>query len=169
MTDNLSNETGICDMLGFITFITGMVMLIAYFIKSKKYKKYFKNTSRNELNMINSQLSSKDSFNYKDLKLFLTDNYIVSYINNFYAVKYEDVLWIYEHIQRVNGFRAYTAILVMDKKFKLHTIVQTSLNTKAKKESFNEIFETVANKNENILVGYTKENRDKIRNMKKKK
>ena len=57
----------------------------------------------------------------------------------------------------------------MDKKFKLHTIVQTSLNTKAKKESFNEIFETVANKNENILVGYTKENRDKIRNMKKKK
>lgn len=169
MTDNLSNETGICDMLGFITFITGMVMLIAYFIKAKKYKKYFKNTSRNELNMINSQLNSKDSFNYKDLKLFLTDNYIVSYINNFYAVKYEDVLWIYEHIQRVNGFRAYTAILVMDKKFKLHTIVQTSLNTKAKKESFNEIFETISNKNENILVGYTKENRDKIKNMKKKK
>lgn len=60
MTDNLSNETGICDMLGFITFITGMVMLIAYFIKAKKYKKYFKNTSRNELNMINSQLNSKD-------------------------------------------------------------------------------------------------------------
>ena len=159
LTDNLSNETGICDMLGFITFITGMVMLIAY----------FKNTSRNELNMINSQLNSKDSFNYKDLKLFLTDNYIVSYINNFYAVKYEDVLWIYEHIQRVNGFRTYTAILVMDKKFKLHTIVQTSLNTKAKKESFNEIFETISNKNENILVGYTKENRDKIKNMKKKK
>ena len=42
MTDNLSNETGICDMLGFIAFITGMVMLIAYFIKAKKYKKYFK-------------------------------------------------------------------------------------------------------------------------------
>ena len=42
LTDNLSNETGICDMLGFITFITGMVMLIAYFIKAKKYKKYFK-------------------------------------------------------------------------------------------------------------------------------
>ena len=60
-------------------------------------------------------------------------------------------------------------ILVMDKNFKLHTIVQTSLNTKAKKESFNEIFETISNKNENILVGYTKENRDKIRNMKKKK
>lgn len=169
LTDNFSNETGICDMLGFITFITGMVMLIAYFIKAKKYKKYFKSTSRNELNMINSQLNSKDSFNYKDLKLFLTDNYIVSYINNFYAVKYEDVLWIYEHIQRVNGFRTYTAILVMDKKFKLHTIVQTSLNTKAKKESFNEIFETISNKNENILIGYTKENRDKIRNMKKKK
>ena len=103
--------------------------------------------------------------------LFL--NYIraifVSYINNFYAVKYEDVLWIYEHIQRVNGFRAYTAILVMDKNFKLHTIVQTSLNTKAKKESFNEIIETISNKNENILMGYTKENRDKIKNMKKKK
>ena len=169
MTDNTSAEGSMCIMFGFLAFLIGMVMLIAYFIKAKKYKKYFKNTSRNELNMINSQLNSKDSFNYKDLKLFLTDNYIVSYINNFYAVKYEDVLWIYEHIQRVNGFRAYTAILVMDKSFKLHTIVQTSLNTKAKKESFNEIFETISNKNENILVGYTKENRDKIRNMKKKK
>lgn len=47
LTDNFSNETGICDMLGFIIFITGMVMLIAYFIKAKKYKKYFKSTSRN--------------------------------------------------------------------------------------------------------------------------
>ena len=169
MTGNISKKENICIMLGFITFITGMVMLIAYFIKARKYKKYFKITSRNELNIINSQLNSKDSFNYKDLKLFLTDNYIVSYINNFYAVKYEDVLWIYEHIQRVNGFRAYTAILVMDKNFKLHTIVQTSLNTKAKKESFDEIIETISNKNENILMGYTKENRDKIKNMKKKK
>lgn len=169
MTGNISKKENICIMLGFITFITGMVILIAYFIKAKKYKKYFKSTSRNELNIINSQLNSKDSFNYKDLKLFLTDNYIVSYINNFYAVKYEDVLWIYEHIQRVNGFRAYTAILVMDKNFKLHTIVQTSLNTKAKKESFDEIIETISNKNKNILMGYTKENRDKIKNMKKKK
>ena len=57
----------------------------------------------------------------------------------------------------------------MDKNFKLHTIVQTSLNTKAKKESFNEIFEIISNKNKNILMGYTKENRDKIKNMKKKK
>ena len=169
MTGNISKKENICIMLGFITFITGMVMLISYFIKAKKYKKYFKSTSRNELNIINSQLNSKDSFNYKDLKLFLTDNYIVSYINNFYAVKYEDVLWIYEHIQRVNGFRAYTAILVMDKNFKLHTIVQTSLNTKAKKESFDEIIETISNKNKNILMGYTKENRDKIKNMKRKK
>ena len=169
MTDNTSGEGSMCIMFGFLAFITGMAMLIAYFIKAKHYKKYFKNTSRNELNMINSELNSKDAFNYKDLKLFLTDNYIVSYINNFYAIKYEDVLWIYEYIQRVNGFRAYTAILVMDKKFKLRTIVQTSLNTKAKKESFNEIFETIANKNKNILVGYTKENRDQIRNMKKKK
>ena len=57
----------------------------------------------------------------------------------------------------------------MDKNFKLHTIVQTSLNTKAKKESFDEIIETISNKNKNILMGYTKENRDKIKNMKKKK
>lgn len=42
MTDNLSNETGICDMLGFITFITGMIMLIAYFIKSKNIKNILK-------------------------------------------------------------------------------------------------------------------------------
>lgn len=158
MTKEYSSSTNILIVIGFIALLVGIICLIINIAKKISYSKNIKKLSRVELKHINDELNDPKSFYYNYAKVYLTENYIVSISLPFCVIKYADILWMYKHVQRTNGIKTNEAIILKDMFNKSYSVASMSLSTKAKTEQFEEIMNTISQKNPNILVGYTKEN-----------
>lgn len=158
MTKEYSSSSDVINVIGFITLIVGIICLIINIAKKISYSKNIKKLSRVELKHINDELNDPKSFYYNYAKVYLTENYIVSISLPFCVIKYADILWMYKHVQRTNGIKTNEAIILKDMFNKSYSVASMSLSTKAKTEQFEEIMNTISQKNPNILVGYTKEN-----------
>lgn len=158
MTKEYSSSSDVINVIGFITLIVGIICLIINIAKKISYSKNIKKLSRVELKHINDELNDPKSFYYNYAKVYLTENYIVSISLPFCVIKYADILWMYKHVQRTNGIKTNEAIILKDVFNKSYGVASMSLSTKAKTEQFEEIMNTISQKNPNILVGYTKEN-----------
>ncbi len=158
MTKEYSSSSDVINVIGFITLIVGIICLIVNIAKKISYNKNIKKFSRVEIKHINEELNNPNSFYYNYAKVYLTDNYIVSISLPFCVIKYADILWMYKHVQRTNGIKTNESIILKDMFNKSYSIASMSLSTKAKTEQFEEIMNTISQKNPNILVGYTKEN-----------
>ena len=158
MTKEYSSSTNILIVIGFIALLVGIICWIINIAKKISYSKNIKKLSRVELKHINDELNDPKSFYYNYAKVYLTENYIVSISLPFCVIKYADILWMYKHVQRTNGIKTNEAIILKDMFNKSYSVASMSLSTKAKTEQFEEIMNTISQKNPNILVGYTKEN-----------
>ena len=65
---------------------------------------------------------------------------------------------MYPFEQRVNGIRTTQNIKIFTSEGKTYTIVSIEMVTKKKKEIFDEIWNTIASKNDKMRLGYTSEN-----------
>lgn len=157
-TKKYSSGYNIINVIGFMLLLVSIICLIINIAKKISYNKNIKKLSRVELKHINDELNNPKSFYYNYAKVYLTENYIVSISLPFCVIKYADILWMYKHVQRTNGIKTNESIILKDMFNKSYSIASMSLSTKAKTEQFEEIMNTISQKNPNILVGYTKEN-----------
>ena len=58
--------------------------------------------------------------------------------------------------------------MLVDKNNKLYNICSIDVISKNKKEIFEEVWNTIVSKNDKVLIGYTKENIDKVKLLTKK-
>ena len=115
---------------------------------------------------LDNEMNDTDAFYYKKTHLYLTKNYIINFQGRFKVIEYRDVIWMYAMNYRTNGIKTSQSINIMDVKGKVTSIATINIVTKEKKEIYDEIWNTIASKNTNILLGYTKENAETAKTMK---
>lgn len=147
---------GVSFGIGILAIIFGIIYIIGV-IKIHKYTKasYFED--------LKYELEKSTCKHFEKENIFLTDNYIVSNIGGLLKVsKYEDLIWIYECDQTVNGvnFKGITARIKNKKQFNIAGSAFLS-----KENKLNEILCIIKEKNPNILVGFTPENEKEFKNI----
>ena len=163
MTNDTSDAGGMEFLIGFILFFIGFILLILNNKVRCGYKKSLKKYTDSEIENIDNEMDSEESFYYENAKLYLTPNYIINFSRGFSIIKYSDVLWIYPYVHRTNGIKDTQSIIVKDRFGKNYIIANLSIITKAKKEEFSEIMNTIISKNDKMLVGYNSENGKKYK------
>ena len=117
----------------------------------------------------NVENDEKKAFYYKKANMYLTENYIINLANRFEAIPYKDIVWMYPYTLRYYGMKTYQSIMLVTKDKKNHTVCYINVLTKTNKEIYQEIYETILNKNSKILNGFTKENKEKMKEITSKK
>lgn len=160
MTESESTS-GLQYLLFFITFILSIIIFIIERIRNYRFKKSIKRLSDSEIMKIDSEMNDPKAFYYKKAHLYLTDNYVINFMGALRVINYDDIVWVYPFEYRTNGIKTSQSIIVITKDGKKHNIASLDVITKSKKEMYNEIFNTIVSKNKNIIVGYTKEAKEK--------
>lgn len=156
-------------VVGFMLGIIGLIVVIVGVFQKVRYKKQLKKLSLEEKIKIQKELQDeKTSFYYEKAQVYLTENYILNLAHVFEAIPYKDVLWIYPYELRYYGFKTAQSIYLITKDGKKHIIASMSVVTKSSKEAMEEIYQTILKKNPKILNGFTKENRQKVKELTKK-
>jgi len=142
--------------------IFGFSFTLAGGLTMRRFKKKIEKLTEEERVKIDKEMNDKEAFYYKNAHTYLTKNYIVNFGNTFEAIPYKDVIWVYKYELRQNGIKSQQTVQVMTKDGKNHAVATLTGLTKKANDVFNEILETVAEKCTNALIGYTKENRNKV-------
>lgn len=150
-------------VIGALCLLMWTCFLLVFIIYKVRLEKTFKKIDDEELQKIEKEIDDKDSFHYERAHLILTKSYVISFLTGFRAIKYQDIIWVYEYRLRQYGVTTQKSIMVMDKTGKVKPIITLDGITKKSKIVFNEIIETIINKNPNIIVGYNKENKKRIK------
>lgn len=140
----------VCGLLGLILFATAITQKIKFSSNIKKMDEATIETLDNEMN-------SSEAFYYERIHLFLTNRYVINFKGSFRVIEYQDIIWMYSMIYRTNGIKTNQSIKVMTKDGKTHEIAAIDIATKAKKEMYEEIWNTIIAKNNHIVLGFTKE------------
>lgn len=149
--------------IGALCMLMWTIFILVFIIMKVKLTTTFKKIDDEELRKIEEEIDDKEAFHYEKAHLILTKNYIISFLSGFKALKYEDIIWLYEYRLRQYGMTTQKSIMVMDKTGKVKPIITLDGVTKKSKLVFDEIAETILSKNNKILVGYNKENKKRIK------
>ncbi len=145
----------------FISSICTFTYLLLYFVRKLQTEKVLKNISDEELAKIEKDVDGKETFHYERAHLVLSKKYLISFVGKLLIVEYKDIVWIYEHRLKQHGITTTKSLMAMLKDGKTKALLQVDGITKKSTSIINEVAETIASKNEKILIGYTKENREK--------
>lgn len=156
-------QTIFCAILGSIAFLVGFIGFIGSLIAKIRLKSRMKKISDEDWENLNHEMDEKDAFYYKSAKLALTKNYIVDFSRGITIIPYKDVVWMYKYEYRYNGVKTQVSVILYTKDKKRHVVAALPGYTKKSKEINQEIMETIMKKNANMIVGYTKENRKKVK------
>lgn len=159
--DLTSSDTSVADlqyMIVFISGFTGIILIIVGVIQRVRFSKSVKKLDESLVIELDNEMNDPESFYYGRARLYLTKNYVINFNGKFRAIKYSDILWMYTFEQRVNGIKSSKAIKILTNDGKTHMIASVDAITKKSNAVFEEIWETIANKNKDMLVGYTQEN-----------
>lgn len=158
---NLNNTTAsdasIYMIFGFLVLFTGIPVIIIFIIKKIGFNKVMKRLTEMDKTYINSELESSDMLYFSNLKLFLTNNYIINFKGKFFILKYSDIIWMYPHDYYYNGFKSYQEMRFMTKDGKNFSMARAT--TKNQILNYNSVWNYITNKNTTILLGFTSENK----------
>ena len=143
--------------------LVGLILMIAGGINTHRFQKNIKNLNEEEFAKIEAEMEDKDAFYYKNARTYLTKNYIINFNGAFTAIPYQNIIWVYKYEYRQNGLKTQQNIRIMTKDGKTHVVANLTGLTKKAKDVFDEILETIVKNSPNALIGYTKENKDKVK------
>ena len=147
--------------IGFGSLLLSLFIFIIYIASRIKFKKSLKKYSREELE---SELLKPNVEYFKKANICLTDKYIISTMIGLDVIKYEDILWMYYENRRYNFVSIGKYIIARLKNKKMVQIAYTYGN----EELLIEIMKKIKAKNEEILLGFTKENQERYKELTKK-
>lgn len=163
------NDNTVYVLLSIFFGVIGLLILISYIIFRVITNKTIKNLSLDEWHKINSEIEEASTNYYKKAKLYLIKNYLVYFSRGMNVIKYTDILWMYPFEVKQYGFTTTKSIVIVDKKGKKHVIAGINNFDHNSKNSYDEIFTTIMNKNKEILIGFTMENKNKMKELVQKK
>lgn len=153
--------------LGTSTII-GAIFIILYLVRMKKFNKYL-NTYGDEIEKISRELEEGSAVLNKNCKCILTDKFVVSYQTGLKMIEVNDIVWIYPFEYRQNGVVTQKSVYVITKNGKTNVIANTSAWGKKNRNAFEEFYQELMNKIPNALYGYSKENKEKAKELFTKK
>ena len=157
-TTDFTDESNTYALLAILSCGIAITIFLVVFIKKIRFKKAIKKYDNETLELLDEEMSSEEAFYYSKLKLYLTKDYIININGTFKVIKYSDILWMYPFEQRVNGIKTSQAIKVFTSDGKTNIVAIINITTKSKKEMYNEIWNTILDKNNKITTGYSNEN-----------
>lgn len=157
MTQSDTDVAIIQEILCMLSLLFGIVMLIVFTVQKIKFSRNIKKMDEDMMEKLDDEMNSQSAFYYEKAHLYLTEHYIINFKGTFKAIEYQDVIWMYSMVYRTNGIKTQQSIKVMTKDGKTYEIAAIDVVTKAKKEIYNEIWNTIVAKNNHIILGYTKE------------
>lgn len=136
----------------------GFICLVINLNKMKSFNKL----DKEEIKKLDDEMNRESSIYYKKFNLYLTDNYIITFSGKISTIKYSDIVWMYRKDIKTEGIKtAQCIILALTNGNKLN-IVNSYLSKKSL-EQYNQVWDYIINKNNNILVGYTDINIEKYK------
>lgn len=153
--DEKENVIMIIEFIFLIIFIGVFTALLSTIISTNKTLKRL--VKENKLDEIYDLINSPDTDIIENQNIMLTNKYIICYNNKLEIIKYSDIIWIYEFIQRYNGIEIsrYIRVLLKNKKY-------TAIFPKKFRGNdytlFQELFTKICEKCPNALIGYNNEN-----------
>lgn len=163
-----NKEEGIFALILFGVFsLSGLILIIVYFVRNKKSKKILEEYGR-ELEKIEEDVNSGKGIHNKKCKVYLTDKYLLSYAGGVKLIELNDIVWVYPFITKQNGITTSKSIYVVTNNGKSNVVAVVNTWCKKNKASYEEIYQDIINKVPNVLVGYSKENMEKAKEMYKK-
>lgn len=150
-------------ILGILFLLTSIIYLIVYFHRNRKFKKLKENTMFWE--QIKTELDSNETVEYSKFGLYLTPNYIIDGLKGITMIPYEDIIWLYLHEQKYNGITCNRHLKVITKDKRKFQIAGLSGIHPKMRNSYTEIMEHIYEKNQSMLVGYTKENQKQVKDL----
>lgn len=151
-------------VLGLIFIIISIVYLIVYFVRKGKIKKAEKDTIL--WDNLKNELEKDNVLEYSKLNLYLTNNYIIDGTSGLTVIPYSNIAWVYIHEQRYRGLVYSRCLVLITNNNKRKLVAKSSSGSKKIKDSYTEIIEKIYEKNNAILIGYNKENSQKIKKLK---
>lgn len=149
-------QAAICGIIAIVSIIIFIIFLISWIICNKNIKKTLSSVGREQLE---SELSKNSLKEYKKAKIYMTDSFLIFTHKGLQVFNYTDIGWIYlgnscSKITSVN--KIYMNMFMNDKKkYKSKKLDYD------KQHIFEEIISEIANKNSNVMIGYTYENMNK--------
>ena len=163
-----NKEEGIFALILFGVFsLSGLILIVVYFVRNKKSKKILEECGR-ELEKIEEDVNSGKGIHNKKCKVYLTDKYLLSYAGGVKLIELNDIVWVYPFITKQNGITTSKSIYVVTNNGKSNVIAVVNTWGKKNKASYEELYQDIINKVPNVLVGYSKENMEKAKEMYKK-
>ena len=117
--------------------------------------------------VINDVNNGKGIYN-KICKVFLTNDYIISYGAGLNVIETKDLLWIYQFIMKQNGISTSKILYGVNKLGKSITITTINGMSKKQNKALDELYQDIINMLPDILYGYSKENKEKIKELTRK-
>lgn len=158
MTD-LTTELIVC----LPSLIIGAIILFVYFRKDIVTKKCIEKLE-GKWEEVLQEMDASDNFYFKKAKAYITRNYVVSYAGGLEVYPHNDIVWIYPHEYRYNGNLSQKSIMMVTKNGKAHKLATVSASKK-NLNTFDEMYDTLMNRMPNVLSGYTKENKEKAKEL----
>lgn len=173
MTTKYTTTSTILSLIFFLLLFFGVIIALTSIIELLGISHSIKKLSIDKIEEIDHEMNDQDAFYYDKASLYLTNNYIINFGGRLKIINYKDILWIYPFEQRTNGIKTSQSIKVLTNDGKTSIIATMDVITKQKKEIYNEIWDTIISKNDQILTGYTKENitamNQKVKEIRKEK
>ena len=145
----------------------GLVFIVIYVIRIKKSKKLMEKYNDKIEKVIRDVDNGKGIYN-KVCKVFLTRDYIISYKFGLNIIDSKDLLWIYQFVMKQNGISTNKVLYGVNKLGKSITITNISPISKKQNNAFEELYQDIMNIIPDIMYGYSKENKDKVKELTKK-
>lgn len=149
-------QAAICGIITIVGIIIFIIILISWIICNINIKKTLSSVGREQLE---SELSNNNLKEYKKAKIYLTDKFLIFTHKGLQVCNYTDIGWIYlgnscSKISSVN--KIHMNVFMNDKKkYKSKKLDYD------KQYMFEEIISEIANKNSNVMIGYTYDNMNK--------
>ena len=161
-TEEPNNQT--INNLQGIGIIAGMFFIIFGVIFIVQKVRSIKVTRNKELmEELRNELADLNDDEYGKLKVYLTSKYIISKTSGIEIIQYKDVIWEYSQIRYVNGTAQGKTLIVCTKDKKRHSVAIAGAND----ARIDEIMVAIKDRNENVKIGFTKENREFFKNYQK--
>lgn len=153
--------TGIITISGIITVI-GLIIVFLYVGNTSKTRKCLKNYKDKILD-IGEELAKDTTFHSEICKVYITDNYLISYKDNLLIICLKDIVWIYPFEYHSKGIITQKSICVITKDKAKNKIGNITSWQKGTEMPYNELYQKLLQKTPDALHGYSNNNKEKMK------
>lgn len=155
---NYKAQTSKSSGLYVLALIVGLFALLIgglYGLRFFGYSSVIKKLSDAEAMQISGEIDSPQTEYIKKARTYLTPRYIMSFGSKLVFVRYEDIVWAYEFVQRTNFVPTASNIRLRTRDGQ--NLIISDMAAAGRKEVIRKVFETIYNRNPEVDFGYSQD------------